>query len=313
MKRLTLVLLFTLILAGCGSTVAPPAPDAYPDVDGSSATLPMQRWVACHVHEQTCRWETWTTGFRAIVADSEKAAIPKTLTHSGTHSAYLNLIHGRVDFILTLRQPTDAELEGAAAAGVILDAQPVALDALVFQVHADNTIENLTQDELRRIYSGELTTWPRGSFEGEPITPYRRESNNGSQDLMQQDVMDGAELIDSPELVIFDMEGPIHAIGGAEALVEDRPEAAGNPQGLGYASYFYTTQIFPHEQVKLISIDGVMPFAETIKDGSYPLTTEIYAVVREARPSDAPAARLQAWLRTAEAQDLIEAEGYVRE
>jgi phosphate transport system substrate-binding protein len=312
MKRLPLVLLFTLILASCGSA-APPSPDAYPDVDGSSATLPMQRWTACHIHEQACRWERWETGFRAVVADNEKVEIPKTLTHSGTHSAYLNLIQGRADFILVIREPTEAELDEAASAGVTLDAQPVALDALVFQLHADNTIENLTQDELRKIYSGELTTWPRGSFEGKSITAYQRTSNNGSQDLMRQSVMGGTGMINSPELIVFDMQGPFHAIGGAEALVEDRPEAAGNPQGLGYASYFYATQIFPHDQVKIISIDGVTPTVETIKDGSYPLTTKIYTVVREDTPSDAPAARLQAWIRTDEAQEIIEAAGYIFE
>jgi len=47
--------------------------------------------------------------------------------------------------------------------------------------------------------------------------------------------------------------------------------------------------MFPHESIKLISINGIAPTSANIADHSYSLTTEVYAVIREFEGSSLPA------------------------
>ena len=196
------------------------------------------------------------------------------------------------------RAPSEDELQAADDAGITLEVHPVALDAFVFLVNAENPIYDLTLEEIRAIYTGEMTQWSQlGDYEG-AIQPYQRNRNSGSQELMESLVMRGRPMIDSPDMMLMSMMGPINAIS------ED-------PYGIGYSVYFYATNIFPHEQVKTIAIDGVYPNSENISDHSYPLTTEVYAVVRADTPSQSTARLLLDWLLTEEGQETIAQSGYV--
>jgi ABC-type phosphate transport system substrate-binding protein len=115
---------------------------------------------------------------------------------------------------------------------------------------------------------------------------------------MERLVMQGAPMMDSPEMILPSMIGPINAISD-------------DPLGIGYSVYYYAVFIFPDEHVKLIGINGVFPTSENIADRSYPLTTEVYAVIREGMPKDSIAVLLRNWLLTDEGQAAIEESGYV--
>jgi phosphate transport system substrate-binding protein len=69
--------------------------------------------------------------------------------------------------------------------------------------------------------------------------------------------------------------------------------------------------MLPTEGVKLIGVDGVPPTSENIADRSYPLTTEVYAVIREGLRDDHSAVLLRDWLLGAEGQAVVEESGYV--
>jgi phosphate transport system substrate-binding protein len=97
---------------------------------------------------------------------------------------------------------------------------------------------------------------------------------------------------------LMSMMGPVNAIA------EDR-------LAIGYSVYYYAMFIFPDERVKLIAIDGVQPTSDTIAKRAYPLTTEVYAVVRGDMPEDSTAIMLRDWLLTEEGQGAIAESGYV--
>ncbi len=326
-KMLTfLVLLFFLgILFGCqGSETATTASlpqtvsleglklSTYPSVDGSTSTLPLQRLIACHIFQIECEW---TEGFlfdetRNIlpVADATEIVGGEieylyTLSNSGTHDAYMNLINGYVELILVAREPSADEVSAAESQGVTLDFRPVALDAFVFLVNEENPIDSINLSMIRDIYTGRVTKWDQVGVElslngDNTIHSYRRNPNSGSEELMKALVMKGEEMIDSPDMLLYGMVGPFNAIKN-------------DMLGIGYSVYYYATYMLPTETVRLVAVDGILPITETIADRSYPFVTEVYVVIRTDTAPEGTALQLRNWLLTAEGQSLVAQSGYV--
>jgi phosphate transport system substrate-binding protein len=285
----------------------------YPRVDGSTSAEPLQMIVACTILGRPCEWTEallWDSTRRygpnpLLELPADVAPVLEGIRHSGTHSAYVNLIDGQAEFILVAREPSADEWDAARAAGVGLDIQPVALDAFVFLVNAGNPVQHLPLETLRDIYLGTITDWqdlpdprmPMGE-EGTAIHTYSRNPNSGSQELMGKLIMRGQPMVVSPDLMLETMMGPVMAL-------------TGDPFGIGYSVYFYAAVMTPHEAVKLLGVDGVLPTSAHIGDRSYPLTTEVYAVVRDRLPEDHPARLLRDWLLTPEGQAAVAAVGYV--
>ena len=61
----------------------------------------------------------------------------------------------------------------------------------------------------------------------------------------------------------------------------------------------------------MIAIEGVKPTARTIATRTYPLTAEVFVVLRKGMPRNSPAALLRNWLQTVEGQAAVQESGYV--
>lgn len=278
----------------------------YPRVDGSTSAYPLQMTIACQILDVPCIWlegDLFSTT-RSIIPDPEfegsSDQVEKifNIWHSGTHGSYMNLIEGNADIIIVARPPSEDELQAAEQSDLHLEFKPIALDAFVFVLNEKNPIDTITLDNIRAVYAGEITNWLKlgGSFA--EIHTYQRNRNSGSQELMESLVMRGAPMVESPDMILESMMGPIHAISD-------------DSLGIGYSVYFYAAHIFPHERVKMIAVDGVHPTWENIADQSYPLTTEVYAVIRGDAPQNSAARLLLAWLQTVDGQAAIAKSGYV--
>lgn len=327
MTRVSRWLVVVLVLALLGGGLLPAAAqdgdswDAiradYPRVDGSTSAEPLQRVIAAEVHGLPWLW-MWgglDGGYfiapglaQADIGSYERVMAADQIwgiRHNGTHDAYMNLIAGDTDFILVARQPSQDEIDAAQRAGVTLDVQPVAYDAFVFLVHSDNPIASLTLDEIRGIYTGDITDWtalgveqPIPGAADTAIHAFTRNPNSGSQELMQALVMGALPMIDAPDMMMMGMAGLINEVNYT-------------PNGLGYSVYFYASFINPGDHTRLIGVEGVVPAFDTIADGSYPLATEVYAVVRSDAASDSTAVLLRDWLLTDDGQAAVAASGYV--
>lgn len=274
----------------------------YPTVDSSTSAYPLQMLIACTILDVSCSWGTHmfdeTLFILPDLLSDDGVELLGMIPRSGTHGAYMSLIEGNADFILVAREPSDDEMDAAASNDIELDVRPVALDAFVFLVNVENPIDTLTIQQIMEIYSGSITAWSEFiSFEG-LIQAYQRNPNSGSQELMEKLVMKGVPMIDAPYMIMPTMIGPINAVSG-------------DPLGIGYSVYYYATFMLPDENVKLIAIKGVIPSAENIADRSYPLTTEVYVVVRQDAPADSTAVMLRNWLLTSEGQRIVQESGYV--
>jgi phosphate transport system substrate-binding protein len=285
----------------------------YPRVDGSTSALPLQRLLACRVLDVPCEWQVGTPFDRTRTiapipgADAPPQKVQRIwdIQHNGTHGSYMSLIEGDADFILVARPPSDDELRAARARWVEVELRAVALDAFVFLVSAGNLLDDLSIEAIRDIYTGKITRWSElgatigeGGADADNISAYSRNPNSGSQELMEKLVMRGAEMIEAPDMMLPSMMGPLSAI-------------ASDLSGIGYSVYYYATFMLPTEGVKLIGVGGVSPTSEGIADRSYPLTTEVYAVIRAGMPDDHGAVLLRDWLLSAEGQAVVEESGYV--
>ncbi|MCL1793623.1 MAG: substrate-binding domain-containing protein [Oscillospiraceae bacterium] len=268
-------------------------------VDGSTATLP--------ITAELCR--QFFDYSDEKVYDLVYSGI---LYPSTTHFAYVNLIeqnrrtwidpNATKDLIL-VTPPSDEEKKLAKEAGVELDIAPIARDGFVFITNKDNPIDSLTAEQVRAIYSGEITNWKQVGGEDMAIEAYQREPNSGSQTAMEQMVMQGKKMI-----------APIDTqlIGAMGELIEAVAEYKNAKASIGYTYYYYINNLYKNENIKVLQIGGVAPENENLQNGSYPYATYYYAVIRSDEADGSPARRLRDFLVGELGQRLIEMAGYCK-
>lgn len=262
------------------------AREEYPRVDGSTATLPLSQALY-----------RLSTGASAEEAERD-------IVHNKTSAAYYSLQRGKeygASLVLAYA-PSDEYLKELEEAGDPLLIQPIGRDALVFMANASNPVESLTEEQLVGIYSGQITNWKEAGGRDQEICAFQRPPRSGSQNLMDSLVMQGREMAPAPENYIFsEMEGILDALSSYDNR--------GN--GLGYSVYFYAKNMYEKPELRFMSVNGIPPSNETIRDGSYPYISEFYAAIRRDEPEGTPARQLFDWLTTDNGQALINGLGYV--
>lgn len=217
---------------------------------------------------------------------------------SGTATAYDRLIEGEVDIIFVAR-PSKEQLEAAEAAGVELIMTPIGREAFVFFVNKNNPVKNLTVDEVQQIYSGEITNWSMVGGNNAEIKAFQRNERSGSQTALAQ-FMQGKELMAAPkENIVADMGG----------IVEVVSDYRNFDNAIGFSFRFYSTEMVNNDEIRLLSLNGVTPDKESIRDGSYPISSDFYAVTTAS--SNANVEPLIEWILSPQGQFLIEETGYV--
>lgn len=278
----------------------------YPRVDGSTSTEPLQILIACKLFGIGYDWRYYPFSVNyshRIVPSCESNPdlckfLSERIRHSGTHSAFENLINNHTDLILVARMASRDERDLANRMGIELIETPVALDALVFLNNIDNPVRNLTTPEIIDIYMGKISNWSDVGGGNTRINPYRREANSGSQELMDELVMKNLEMPMFPEMIVFGMMGLINRIEY-------------DPDGLGYSVYYYTQYMTRNEYVKQLKVDGYFPDSNSIKSRDYRYTANVYAVIRKDLQKTSEAYRLYDMLLKNAGQKVIEESGYV--
>jgi phosphate transport system substrate-binding protein len=280
----------------------------YPRVDGSTSTHPLEVLIACKRFDINYTWlrnpyfdDAYTV--YPFSNDPEKEYIVENISdnivHHGTHGAYVNLIENRTDLILVARSPSKDELDLAKEMGVELEIKPVALDAFVFIVNINNPVNNLTVEQIQNIYTGNITNWTEVGGNNGNITPYLRNNNSGSHELMKSLVMKDLDIIGVPEIwILGGMMGPINKMHY-------------DPSGICYSVYFYKEFMAPARSIKMIGVNGVYPNSVSIGSKEYVFTTEVYSVIRSDLPEDSEAYQLRDWILSKEGQDVVKESGYV--
>ncbi|MBW4838222.1 MAG: substrate-binding domain-containing protein [Paenibacillaceae bacterium] len=214
-----------------------------------------------------------------------------------TPVAYKNLIEGRADLIF-VAAPSEGQKAAARKQGKELKFTPIGREAFVFFVNASNPVTELTTEQIRGIYSGEITRWSEVGGEGGNIRAFQRPEDSGSQSMLVR-VMDGRELAKPPK---EDVES------GMGGIISRTADYRNYKNALGYSFLFYATEMVRNGNICLLSIDGVKPERATIASGEYPLAAEFYAVTAG---SDNPnVEKLIDWILSPQGQYLVEQTGY---
>jgi phosphate transport system substrate-binding protein len=282
----------------------------WPKTDCSTSTRPVRDLVAYKLLGVPYKWEVdWLSGTSYIIMPDFWTESSFSLDDynaknlcSGTHGAYTNLIEGKTDVIIASRDISRNEKVTAESLGVELETAPLAIDALVFIVNPKNPVKNLTTDQVRKIYTGEITNWKEVGGVDHAITPYIRDADSGSQEKMETLVMNGLTMIDGtymPEIIGSQMISPYAQIEYDE-------------YGIGYTPFFYcTAMVRDLMKVNMLSIDGVPPSKESLRGNRYPFVSSIYAAVRKSENHESMAYKLYQFLFTEKGADMIDESGYI--
>jgi phosphate transport system substrate-binding protein len=212
-----------------------------------------------------------------------------TISGTGSGDGIKALIDNNCDVAMASRKMKDKEAEEAAANGVETEEVVIAKDGIAIVVHPDNPVEELTMEQLKEIYLGNVTDWSEFDGSGE-ITVVTRESSSGTFGVFSKLVMDKEPVV--AEAVQQKSNGDVvRTVTGAEGAI--------GFIGLGYLD----------DSLKGLKIDGVTPSVETVVDGSYPISRDLNLYV----PADHPehVAALLEWIKSPEGQKIVEEEGFV--
>lgn len=256
--------------------------DNYPRIDGSTATLPLAE------------------AFKANFTGKEINEIE--VKHSKTHNAYVNLINCDTDLIL-VTYPSEDELNLAKQKGVELEIVPIVKEAFVFFVNKENKVENLTLEQIQQIYSGKIKNWKLVGGADAEILAYQRPENSGSQSGMLSLVMKGIKMMEPITETVAQ---------GMIDIVDVISDYKNKDTAIGYSYYYYITTMYTSDEIKLLSVNGVEPTYDNIKNGLYNIQTAYYAVIRKDEPENSDTRKLLNEMKSERGQNVAKEAGYVQ-
>ena len=267
--------------------------DDCPIMDGATALYPVYSAFAKAVYPKDC-----LVGERKFGSNIEEVQLEDYLKCTTTTTAYRNIVTGKADIIFAALPSEEQELF-AKEQGVELVYTPIGKEAFVFFVNSKNPLDNVTVEEIQKIYSGEITDWSElGIGRLGEIKAFQRDKGSGSQSTLEK-LMAGKTLMTPiKENVVADMGG----------IIEQTADYKNFKNAIGYSFRFYSKEMVNNNKIKLLSINGVYPNLENIENGTYPLASYFYAVTR--KDADENTLKLLEWIKTEQGQKIIEMTGY---
>ena len=166
-----------------------------------------------------------------------------TAEFTGSSAGIESLLAGSVDIGDASRALKDSEKEAGAVENI------VAIDGIAVVTDTENSVADLTKDQLISIYTGQTTNWSELGGDDEAIVVIGREAGSGTRGAFE-------ELLDIADQCVYANE--LDSTGAVMAKV------ASTPCAIGYVSLDVVD-----DTVKAFSLEGVEATAENIKAGNY--------------------------------------------
>lgn len=234
----------------------------------------------------------------------------KPAKHSKSHASYEKLIAGEVDMLFAATEPASDILALAKEQGVELELIPIAYDAMIFFTNATNPTKGLTTEQISKLYvNNAYENWNQVGGSDALLYPYCRNNDSGSHAMMEKYFLNGNEIHET-------IRKETTSVSMSNVLTDVMAAQTHDPvgYGLGYSIYYYFNQMdlfyATKTELKLLEIDGVAPNDETIADGTYPLSSNSYIVLRADTPSDAPARKMVEFMLTEKGQQCVDEAGF---
>ncbi len=220
------------------------------------------------------------------------------LTCTTTTDAYNRIVTGEVDIIF-VGGPSEEQKKFAEEQGVELEYTPIGREAFVFFVNSQNPLENITVEQIKKVYSGEMTEWSElGVEKFGKIRAFQRDEGSGSQSALERLMGDTPLMPPLKENVMV----------GMGTIISKAADYKNYKNAIGYSFRFYSNEMIGNNQIKLLDIEGITPSIENIENGTYPIASEFFAVTRKNKTENTE--KLLDWIVGKQGQELVEKTGY---
>ena len=248
--------------------------EEFPPLDGSTACIPLMAQMLAD-----------TTGM-----DLEEAR--SSITVSTTAYAWENFgLYDTTTRMLVVYEAPDYVKEELQEANVELEQKPIGVDALVFIVNEDNPVQALSQQQLRDIYAGKITNWKDVGGNDAEVVLIGREAASGTRDGFES-------ITGTKDACQYRQE--LTSTGDVITTVSQNPDA------IGYASLAALK-----DNVKALTVGGVAPTEDTVKDGSYVIQRPFVLVTKTGAKLSENAQKFFDFALSAEAAQYITSAGAV--
>ena len=283
MKKILLLASLSLLLVGCGGSKQGTGLKGEILVDGSSTVAPISQAVA----EEFSK---------------ENSDVNVSVGISGTGGGIKKFVSGEIDIADASRAMKPEELSTAQKNGIEFIELKIGLDGLTVVANPENTwAQNLTTEDLKKIWADGSTvkTWKdvNPAWPAEPIKLYGPDQDSGTYDYFIEEILgkDGKIRKDySPS------SDDNQLVQGVE----------GDKGALGYFGYAYYLE--QKDKLKALSINGISPSDETVKNGTYkPLSRPLYIYIN--KKSFTEKAQVKSFIQfyIKNATELVKSSGYV--
>lgn len=208
-----------------------------------------------------------------------------TYNPTGSGSGIQAASEGRCDIGLSSRALKDDE----KASG--LKETTLALDGIAIIVNPQNPVQDLTLEQIAKIYTGEITNWKDVGGEDAEIVLIGREAGSGTRDGFES-------ITETKDACQYRQE--LTSTGDVITTVSQ------NPNAIGYASLAAIK-----DSVKALTVNGVAPTEATVKDGTYLVQRPFVLVTKEGAALSETAQKFFDFATSADAASIISAAGAV--
>ncbi len=251
---------------------APLAQAADININGSTTVLPIMQKVG-----------------EAYMAEFPGTAI--SLSGGGSGNGIKALVDGLTNIAMSSRQIKSGEVEQAKANKVEPVETIVAVDALVPVLHPSNKVDNLSIDQLRGIYKGDIKNWKEVGGEDARIVVVSRDTSSGTYETWESMIMKGERVAPSALL---------QASNGAVVQAVSK-----NKNAIGYIGFGYLDP-----STKAAHVNGLTATPENALSKTWPIARELYLYTNGA-PADEIKSLIDYLLDQNKGQKLVKEVGFI--
>lgn len=183
----------------------------------------------------------------------------------GSGTGITALINGTCDICQASRAMKGKEIDKCKARNFIPVPTTIALDGIAIAVNAENPVKSLTLEQLKNIYTGNVTNWQQVGGKNAPIVLLSRENSSGTYAFMQEFVLKNQRFAASALMMPT-----------TKAIQQ---EISGNPRAIGYGGEAYFRN---KKGVKVIPVAmkagsaPVEPTDANVRSGKYPIARPLF-------------------------------------
>lgn len=212
--------------------------------------------------------------------EEENNNVTLEIQQNGSGAGIKDVISGISEIGMSSRELKDEE-KGS------VQGTTVAYDGIALLVNPENPVKNISLEDVKKIYTGEITNWKELGGDDAPIVVVSREEGSGTRDAFQEIVgYESEELL--KDATISDGSGAV------------KTTVAGNKNAIGFASFEYIDNT-----VSALNINDVEPTADNVKSGDYKLSRPFILVTKEDSLTE-NGQKLIDFVLSAEGQQIVE-------